>query len=208
MSEFSENPEREGGDMPPPPEGTPEPEAQGPEQETAEPEQVESEGDQQDQESSVGDAVDEAFAESAVDWATLAAERTADLQRLQAEYVNYKRRVDRDRALSRQAGVESIVRDLMPVLDSVALARAHDDLGGGFKLVADELEKVAAKHGLTSFGEVGDTFDPNRHDALMEIPLEDTEVEVTTISQVMQKGYALGDRVIRPARVGVANPTT
>lgn len=187
MSEFNDNTDGEGGQTPPPPpEGSPEMGAEI---------------------GSVGEAVDEVFAESAVDWAALAAERTADLQRLQAEYVNYKRRVDRDRALARQAGIESVVTDLMPVLDTVSLARTHDDLGAGFKMVADELEKVASKHGLTSFGEVGDTFDPNRHDALMEIPLEGAEVKVTTVSQVMQQGYALGDRIIRPARVGVANPT-
>ena len=186
MSElFDENTPGEDGPVPPPSEGVPEDDAQ---------------------QSSVGDAVDEAFAESTVDWAGLAAERTADLQRLQAEYVNYKRRVDRDRSLSRQAGIESVVTDLMPVLDTVSLARDHDDLGAGFKMVADELEKVATKHGLTSFGEVGDAFDPNRHDALMEIPFEGEDVSVTTISQVMQRGYALGERIIRPARVGVANP--
>ena len=184
MSEFDENPDGEGGQAPPPPEGEP----------TAE-----------THEGAVGDAVDEAFAEANVEWAALAAERTADLQRLQAEYVNYKRRVDRDRSLSRRAGIEAVVADLMPVLDSISLAREHDDLSGGFKMVADELEKVAAKHGLTSFGVVGDVFDPNRHDALMEIPM-DGDVEVTTISQVMQQGYVLGERVIRPARVGVANP--
>lgn len=141
------------------------------------------------------------------DWEALVAERTADLQRLQAEYVNYKKRVDRDRAMARQAGVESVLTDLMPVLDSISLARQHDDLSGGFKLVADELEKVSSKYGLTQFGAVGEEFDPNRHDALMAVPLESGEpVEVVTISQVMQQGYALGDRVIRPARVGVANP--
>lgn len=183
MSEFDENP-REEDAQPSSPEGMSEKDAQ----------------------ESVGDAVDEAFAESTVDWAALAAERTADLQRLQAEYVNYKRRVDRDRSLSRQAGIESIVTDLMPVLDSISLARDHNDLAGAFKMVADELEKVATKHGLTSFGEVGDVFDPNRHDALMEVPFEGTAVEVSTVSQVMQQGYALGERVIRPARVGVANP--
>lgn len=139
------------------------------------------------------------------DWEALAVERTADLQRLQAEYVNYKRRVDRDRALSRQAGIEAVVTDLMPVLDSIALARTHEDLAGGFKLVADDLEKVTVKYGLVPFGEVGEEFDPNRHDALMEVPLEGG-VSVTTVSQVMQQGYALGDRVVRPARVGVANP--
>lgn len=139
------------------------------------------------------------------DWQALAVERTGDLQRLQAEYVNYKKRVDRDRALSRQAGIEAVVIDLMPVLDSIELARLHGDLEGGFKLVADELEKLAAKYGLVPFGEVGEEFDPNRHDALMEVPIEGG-VTVTTVSQVMQQGYALGERVIRPARVGVANP--
>lgn len=142
----------------------------------------------------------------ATDWEAVAAERTEDLQRLSAEYVNYKRRVDRDRNLSRQAGVEAVVTDLMPVLDSISLARSHDDLAGGFKLVADELEKVTGKYGLVAFGEVGEPFDPNRHDALMEIPIEGG-VTVTTVSQVMQQGYSLGERVIRPARVGVANPS-
>lgn len=150
--------------------------------------------------------VAEAAGEPGTDWEAVAAERTEDLQRLSAEYVNYKRRVDRDRNLSRQAGVESVVTDLMPVLDSISLARTHDDLVGGFKLVADELEKVAGKYGLVAFGEVGEEFDPNRHDALMEIPIEGG-VTVTTVSQVMQQGYALGERVIRPARVGVANPS-
>lgn len=144
-------------------------------------------------------------AAEAPDWEAIAAERTEDLQRIQAEYVNYKRRVDRDRALSRQSGIEAVVTDLMPVLDSISLARTHEDLEGGFKLVADELEKVTGKYGLVSFGEVGEEFDPNKHDALMEVPIEGG-VEVTTVSQVMQHGYALGDRVVRPARVGVANP--
>lgn len=133
------------------------------------------------------------------------AERTADLQRLGAEYVNYKKRVDRDRDMSRQAGVESVLADFMPVLDAISLARQHEDVAGGFKMVAEELEKVTAKHGLTPFGEVGEEFDPNLHDALMSQEMGEP-VTVTTISQVMQQGYALGDRVIRPARVGVANP--
>ncbi|MGD7733124.1 nucleotide exchange factor GrpE [Propionibacteriaceae bacterium G57] len=138
---------------------------------------------------------------------TLLAERTADLQRLGAEYVNYKKRVDRDRLQSRQAGVESVVQDLLPVLDSIALARQHEDLGEGFRLVADELNRVAVKHGLVGFGEVGEAFDPNLHEALMQLPLPDgTEVDEPTVSQVMQPGYMLGDRVLRPARVGVANP--
>lgn len=139
------------------------------------------------------------------DWESLVAERTADLQRLQAEYANYKKRVDRDRSVARQSGVEAVLTDFMPVLDSITLARQHEDVVGGFKMVADELEKIAGKHGLVAFGEVGEEFDPNRHDALMEVPIEGG-VSVVTISQVMQQGYLLGDRVIRPARVGVANP--
>jgi len=134
----------------------------------------------------------------------LLAERTEDLQRLQAEYVNYKRRVDRDRALSRQSGVDKVITDLMPVLDSIAMARQHGEVEGGFKLVVDELEKVASNHGLTSFGEVGDAFDPNLHEALMQMPMEG--VCVTSVSQVMQPGYKLGDRVVRPARVAVSDP--
>lgn len=132
-------------------------------------------------------------------------ERTVDLQRLGAEYVNYKKRVDRDRDLARQAGIESVLTDFMPVLDAIALARQHEDMVGGFKMVAEELEKVTAKHGLVAFGAIGEEFDPNLHDALMTVPL-DEPVEVTTVSQVMQQGYQLKGRVIRPARVAVANP--
>nr|WP_319805229.1 nucleotide exchange factor GrpE [Micropruina sp. KQZ13P-5] len=134
----------------------------------------------------------------------LAAERTADLQRLQAEYANYKKRVDRDRSLARQGGVEAVVLDLLPVLDSIEAAREHDELTGGFKLVAEELERLTAKYGLTVYGEVGETFDPNVHEALMQLPM--AGVEVTTVSAVMQKGVRLNDRVLRPARVGVAEP--
>ena len=144
-------------------------------------------------------------AEETRDWETVAAERPADLQRLQAEYVNYKKRVDRDRALARQMGIEVVVTDLMPVLDAIQLAKSHGELDGGFKMVAEEFEKVAAKHGLVVFGAVGDPFDPTHHDALMEVPLEE-KVTVTTVSQVIQPGYQLKDRVIRPARVAVANP--
>ena len=132
-------------------------------------------------------------------------ERTNDLQRLHAEYSNYKKRVDRDRALARQGGVEVVILDLLPVLDSVEAAREHSELVGGFKLVADELEKIIAKYGLETFGEVGEEFDPQVHEALMQVPAEG-EITVPTISAVMQRGVKLNDRVLRPARVGVANP--
>ena len=133
-------------------------------------------------------------------------ERTSDLQRLSAEYQNYKKRVDRDRALSRQGGIEVVVLDLLPVLDSVEAAREHDELTGGFKLVAEELEKITAKYGLEAYGEVGEEFDPQLHEALMQMPYEGGAVSVPTISAVMQRGVKLNDRVLRPARVGVANP--
>jgi molecular chaperone GrpE len=131
-------------------------------------------------------------------------ERTADLQRLQAEYANYKKRVDRDRALSRAAGIEAVVLDLLPVLDSVEAAREHEELVGGFKLVADELERIAGKYGLEAYGEVGDEFDPQVHEALMQMPYEG-ETQGPVVAAVMQKGVRLNGRVLRPARVGVAN---
>lgn len=142
------------------------------------------------------------------DWEQLAIERTGDLQRLQAEYVNYKKRVDRDRDVARARGVEAVVTDLLPVLDAIGAARDHEEVAGGFKMVADELEKVAAKYGLVLFGTVGDEFDPHLHEALMHMPLPADLVapEATVVSAVMQKGVRLGERVIRPARVGVADP--
>jgi molecular chaperone GrpE len=135
----------------------------------------------------------------------LVAERTGDLQRLHAEYANYKKRVDRDRALSRAGGIEAVVLDLLPVLDSVEAAREHSELVGGFKLVAEELEKITAKYGLETFGEVGEPFDPQIHEALMQMPMAG-DFDVPTVSAVMQRGVRLNDRVIRPARVGVADP--
>jgi molecular chaperone GrpE len=135
----------------------------------------------------------------------LIAERTLDLQRLHAEYANYKKRVDRDRLLSRAAGIEAVVLDLLPVLDGVEAAREHSELVGGFKLVAEELEKITSKYGLEVFGEVGEPFDPQIHEALMQMPMAG-DFEVATVSAVMQRGVRLNDRVIRPARVGVADP--
>ena len=162
------------------------------------------------EESTLADATPEGFNDSIVsakisELEELAAERTDDLQRLHAEYANYKKRVDRDRALSRAAGIEAVVLDLLPILDSIEAAREHDELVGGFKLVADEFEKAAAKYGLETFGEVGEPFDPQIHDALMQLPMEG-ELAGPTISAVMQRGVRLNERVIRPARVGVADP--
>lgn len=131
-------------------------------------------------------------------------ERTTDLQRLQAEYVNYKRRVDRDRDLARSRAVENVLVELLPVLDNVASAREHGELTGGFKAVAEEFAKVATRHGLESYGQAGDAFDPNIHEALMHAHAEG--ITGPTCVQILQPGYRVGDRILRPARVAVAEP--
>ena len=139
---------------------------------------------------------------------TLAADLTRDLQRLQAEYVNYKKRVDRDRELHRAMAIGSVVEALLPVLDDIHLARQHGDLEGGpFAAIADKLEGTMTKLGVERFGQPGDAFDPTVHEALMHVEAELAEgTEVTTVVQVMQPGYLLGDRMIRVARVAVADP--
>lgn len=134
----------------------------------------------------------------------LVTERTEDLQRLQAEYVNYKKRVDRDRALARQAGIDAVLRELMPVFDSIGEAAKHDELTGGFKLTADELTRVVTRFGFESFGAPGEEFDPRLHEALMQIPVPGTEEML--VHEVMQAGYRIGEQVLRPARVVVAVP--
>lgn len=127
------------------------------------------------------------------------AERTNDLQRLQAEYVNYKRRVDRDRETARGLTIGSVMVELLPVLDNISSAREHNELNGGFKAVAEDLEKLAAKHKVAAFGEVGDEFDPHLHEALMQ--LSDPGNEHPACVQIFQVGYRMEDRVLRPARV-------
>jgi molecular chaperone GrpE len=139
----------------------------------------------------------------------LAAERLADLQRLQAEYANYRKRVDRDRAMIRDLAVAAVIESLLPVLDDIHLARQHGDLEAGpLASIADKLETTLAKYGVERFGEPGAAFDPAVHDALMHVDEELAEgTEVTTVVGVLQPGYRIGDRVVRPARVSVADPT-
>ncbi|HET6988480.1 MAG TPA: nucleotide exchange factor GrpE [Kribbella sp.] len=133
------------------------------------------------------------------------AERTADLQRLQAEYVNYKRRVDRDREASRELVIGSVLTELLGILDDVGRAREAGELEGAFKAVSESLERVTEKLGLVKFGEKGDTFDPRIHEALLHNYSD--EVDGPTATMVMQPGYRLGERVLRPARVAVSEPT-
>jgi molecular chaperone GrpE len=148
-------------------------------------------------------AVAAAAAEIA-DLRTQLGERTADLQRLQAEYVNYKRRVDRDRDVSRKAGIEAVLKDLMSVLDDVRSAREHDELTGGFKAVADEVERITGRYGLETYGTKGEPFDPHIHEALLHAHAEG--IDGPTCVEILQPGYRVGDRILRPARVAVAEP--
>jgi len=132
------------------------------------------------------------------------AERTADLQRLQAEYVNYRRRVERDRAAVREQAVAGALGELLPVLDDIGRARDHGELTGGFAKVAESLEAAVTKLGLSPFGQKGEPFDPTVHEALMHSYSSD--VTEPTAIEVLQPGYRMGDRVLRPARVAVAEP--
>ena len=145
------------------------------------------------------------------DDSALAAERLADLQRLQAEYVNYKRRVDRDRALVQERAAQSVIEALLPVLDDIHAAREHGDLvDGPFAAIADKLEGVLGKFGLERYGEAGEEFDPNRHEALMHTAWPQdgsvTSTGSTTVVQVLQPGYRAGEQILRAARVAVADP--
>ncbi|MCW2901998.1 MAG: GrpE protein [Streptosporangiaceae bacterium] len=132
-------------------------------------------------------------------------ERTLDLQRLQAEYSNYRKRVERDRVAVREQALANVLSELLPVLDAIGRASDHDELTGGFKSVADTLESAVGKLGLVRFGEKGETFDPTVHEALMHS--YSAEVTEPTCVDVLQPGYRIGERIMRPARVAVAEPS-
>jgi molecular chaperone GrpE len=137
--------------------------------------------------------------------AQLAAERLADLQRLQAEYVNYRKRVERDRSVARDQAVSGVLESLLPVLDDIELARQHGDLEGGpFASIAEKLEAVLSRFGLARYGSSGEEFDPAVHEALMHA--HSADVQVTTVTQVLQPGYTVNDKVLRAARVAVTDP--
>ncbi|SDQ74982.1 nucleotide exchange factor GrpE [Thermostaphylospora chromogena] len=138
------------------------------------------------------------------DIAAQLAERTADLQRVQAEYANYRKRVERDRAAVREQATAAVLAELLPVLDDIGRAREHGELTGGFAKVSEALEATLSKFGLVSYGAKGDPFDPMVHEALMHS--YSSEVTESTCVEILQPGYRLGDRIIRPARVAVADP--
>jgi molecular chaperone GrpE len=138
------------------------------------------------------------------DLAAQLAERTEDLQRVTAEYANYRRRVDRDRSLVADQAAERFATQLFPIVDDIERARDHGDLTGAFKLVADRILGLLEGLGVTAFGVAGDPFDPSLHEAV----IHDTsaEVSVPTATTVLRQGYSHGDRVLRTAMVAVTDP--
>jgi molecular chaperone GrpE len=132
------------------------------------------------------------------------AERTDDLQRLQAEFANYRRRVERDRQAVGEQALGSVLLGLLPVLDDIDRARSHGEVEGGFKLVADGLDLTLTKLGLQRFGEAGEPFDPTVHEAMTHAFSAD--VTEPTCAEIYQSGYRVGERILRPARVAVVDP--
>jgi molecular chaperone GrpE len=130
------------------------------------------------------------------------AELTSDLQRVHAEYANYRKRVERDRELIRATAVGGVLGELLSVLDDIDRARQHDELEGAFKSVGESLEATVARIGLERYGSAGEPFDPNVHEALTHEASD--EVSEPTVVAVYQPGYRYADRVLRPARVAVA----
>jgi molecular chaperone GrpE len=133
-------------------------------------------------------------------------ERTSDLQRLQAEYANYRKRVERDRVTVKEQAVASTLAGLLPALDAIEQAREHGELSGGFKSVADSLQTALGRLGLVTYGEKGDPFDPKIHEALTSTVSAD--VAEDTCIEILQPGYKVGERILRPARVAVAAPAS
>lgn len=133
-----------------------------------------------------------------------AAVLTADLQRLQAEYANYRKRVERDRTVASEVATASVLIELLATLDDIDRAATHGELTGGFKAVADQLTSLTTRFNLEKFGTEGEPFDPQIHEALMH----DTsaEVSVPTATKILQPGYKYKERILRPARVAVTEP--
>jgi len=157
-----------------------------------------------------GDEHDEDDAEGRPVYAELATlksdlgELTSHLQRVTAEYANYRKRVDRDRTLAGEQAIGTVLTQLLPVLDDLDRARDHGDLVGPFGSVAEQLTAALTKFGLTAFGSPGDPFDPTMHEAVSHT--SSPEVTETTCVEVHRRGYLLGERLLRPALVAVADP--
>ena len=129
---------------------------------------------------------------------------TADLQRLQAEYANYRKRVERDRSVAHELAIGSVLTELLATLDDIDRAAQHGELTGGFKAVADQLASLTNRSGLEKYGNDGEAFDPQIHEALMHETSAD--VATATASKILQPGYKYKERILRPARVSVTEP--
>ena len=136
----------------------------------------------------------------------LVAEMRSDMKRAQAELVNFRTRVERDRAANREAVIAEVIRSFLPALDDLALAEAHGDLveGAPMTIVAQKLRVSFEKYGLREVGQKGELFDPAFHEAVVQLP--NPAVTVNTIADVISAGYMLGDRLVRPAKVAVFVP--
>ncbi|WP_445155955.1 nucleotide exchange factor GrpE [Arthrobacter sp. Hor0625] len=164
-------------------------------------------GDALSQAEDILNSVDVPAAESVAQGvdAAEAEELKNDLRRLQAEYVNYRKRVERDRAVAGEMAVIGVLNALLPVLDDVDAARQHGDLADGpFAAIATKLETALKTYGLVRIDETGVEFDPTIHEALIQQPGAD--VETDTVSQVLRSGYRSGERVLRAAQVIVSVP--
>jgi molecular chaperone GrpE len=148
-------------------------------------------------------ALSDAVAEAIADVDPVVA-LTEDLQRLQADFQNYRKRIDKERSESTEVVTGLVLAQFLGALDDIDRAQAHGELSGGFKAVADQLTNTTSKLGLSKFGETNVAFDPNIHEALMhETSPTVTETQVT---KVLRPGYKFKERVIRPAQVIVSDP--
>ena len=152
----------------------------------------------------ITEAVDEVVEAAPVQETDPVAALTADLQRLQAEYANYRKRVERDRAVAHELAIGSVLTELLATLDDIDRASEHNELTGGFKAVADQLTAITTRIGLEKYGTAGDAFDPQIHEALLHDTSSD--VAVSTASKILQPGYKYKERILRPARVAVTDP--
>ena len=149
-------------------------------------------------------AAEQISGEASLETPDKVSELTADLQRITAEYANYRKRVDRDRELIRDMSTSVALEQLIPILDDISRAREHGDLTGTFSTVADALSTVTKRLGLVEFGKVDEDFDPSIHEALST--QEDESVTSQKVGTVAQVGYKVGERILRPARVVVKQP--
>jgi molecular chaperone GrpE len=146
----------------------------------------------------------DAIAQEVQEERDIVADLTTDLQRIQAEYSNYRKRVERDRAVAHEIAIASVLTEILPILDDLDRASEHGELTGGFKAVAEQLISATTRIGLVRFGDAPSQFDPNIHDAMLHETSD--EVTETTVTAILQPGYKFKERIVRPARVTVTDP--